>query len=144
MFAALALAEEVGVDGKDGVRVVAEVFGHAVDRVPSRGQVDAAKWRRLARTVLIHGPLSRSALAVRLGVSPASLTRVTKPFVDRGILIGLADVVDGVGRPSHPLDVSPKVGTFLGVQAHRETGARLSDGRAGATPRRGRRGADRP
>lgn len=70
----------------------------------------------VARTVLIHGPISRSALAVRMGMSPASLTRLTKPFVDRGILIELGDVVDGVGRPSRPLDVSPDVGTFLGVK----------------------------
>ncbi|MBO0980335.1 ROK family transcriptional regulator [Microbacterium sp. SD291] len=70
----------------------------------------------VARTVLIHGPISRSALAVRLGMSPASLTRLTKPFVDRGILIELDDVVDGVGRPSRPLDVSPGVGAFLGVK----------------------------
>ncbi|MFJ4223539.1 ROK family protein [Microbacterium sp. NPDC089695] len=70
----------------------------------------------IARTVLIHGPISRSALAVRLGLSPASLTRLTKPSVDRGILIELDDVVDGVGRPSRPLDVSRSMGTFLGVK----------------------------
>lgn len=70
----------------------------------------------VARTVLIHGPISRSALAVRMGMSPASLTRLTKPYVDRGILVELDDVVDGVGRPSRPLDVSAEVGTFLGVK----------------------------
>lgn len=70
----------------------------------------------VARTVLIHGPISRSALAVRMRMSPASLTRLTKPFVDRGILVELDDVVDGVGRPSRPLDVSPALGTFLGVK----------------------------
>ncbi|WP_193598040.1 ROK family transcriptional regulator [Microbacterium sp. YJN-G] len=70
----------------------------------------------VARTVLIHGPISRSALAVRMGMSPASLTRLTKPFVDRGILVELDDVVDGVGRPSRPLDVSGGIGTFLGVK----------------------------
>ena len=38
----------------------------------------------LARAVLIHGPISRSALTHRLGLSPASLTRLAKPFLDRG------------------------------------------------------------
>lgn len=71
---------------------------------------------RVARAVLIHGPASRSALAVRLGMSPASITRLTKPFVDRGILVELDDVVDGVGRPSRPLDVSSGLGTFLGIK----------------------------
>lgn len=70
----------------------------------------------VARTVLIHGPISRAALAVRMGMSPASLTRLTKPYVDRGILVELGEVVEGVGRPSRPLDVSDNVGTFLGVK----------------------------
>lgn len=70
----------------------------------------------VARTILIHGPISRAALAVRMGLSPASLTRLTKPFVDRGVLVELGDVVDGVGRPSRPLDVSDRVGTFVGVK----------------------------
>lgn len=70
----------------------------------------------VARAVLTHDPISRSALAVRIGMSPASLTRLTKPYVDRGILVELDDVVDGVGRPTRPLDVSDGVGTFLGVK----------------------------
>lgn len=70
----------------------------------------------LARTVLIHGPISRAALAVRLGMSPASLTRLTKPFLDRGVFVELGEVADGVGRPSRPLDVSDALGTFLGVK----------------------------
>ncbi len=61
----------------------------------------------LVRTVLIHGPLSRAELAVRLGLSPASLTRLAKPFLERGDFIELDDVIDGVGRPSRPLDISP-------------------------------------
>lgn len=77
----------------------------------------------LARAVLIHGPISRSALTARLGLSPASLTRLTKPFLDRGILVELDDVVDGsVGRPTRPLDVAPDSGRFVGVKL---TGDRL-------------------
>ena len=52
----------------------------------------------LARTVLIHGPISRAALAVRMGMSPASLTRLTKPFLDRGVFVELDEVAEGVGR----------------------------------------------
>lgn len=87
--------------------------------------------KRVARTVLVHGPISRSALAVRLGLSPASLTRLTKRLVDDGILIELDDVADGVGRPSRPLDVSPSLGTFLGVKlTGDEVHAVLTDVRA--------------
>ncbi|WP_137844793.1 ROK family transcriptional regulator [Microbacterium sp. 2FI] len=77
----------------------------------------------LARAVLIHGPISRSALTRRLGLSPASLTRLAKPFLDRGFLVELDDLVDGsVGRPTRPLDVAPDSGRFVGIKL---TGDRL-------------------
>lgn len=70
----------------------------------------------LARTVLIHGPISRAALSVRLGMSPASLTRLTKPFLERGVFVELDEVAEGVGRPSRPIDVSSSLGVFVGVK----------------------------
>jgi predicted NBD/HSP70 family sugar kinase len=73
--------------------------------------------RALARAVLIHGPIARSALTNRLGLSPASLTRLAKPFLDRGYLVELDDLADGsVGRPVRPLDVAPGLGRFAGVK----------------------------
>lgn len=73
--------------------------------------------RALARAVLIHGPIARSALTNRLGLSPASLTRLAKPFLDRGYLVELDDLADGsVGRPVRPLDVAPGLGRFGGVK----------------------------
>ncbi|MGB4777719.1 ROK family protein [Microbacterium sp.] len=77
----------------------------------------------LARAVLIHGPVSRSALTSRLSLSPASLTRLAKPLLDSGVLVELDDVVDGsIGRPSRPLDIAPDIATFVGVKL---TGDRL-------------------
>jgi len=71
----------------------------------------------LARTVLIYGPLSRRDLGVKLGLSPASLTRLAKPLVERGLLVELDEVADGtVGRPSRPLDIAPDLGSFVGVK----------------------------
>lgn len=71
----------------------------------------------LSRAVLIHGPLSRSALTSHLGLSPASLTRLTKPLLDSGLLVELDEVADGsVGRPSRPLDISPSIGSFIGIK----------------------------
>ncbi|KQY41959.1 ROK family transcriptional regulator [Cellulomonas sp. Root137] len=73
--------------------------------------------RALARAVLIHGPISRSELTSRLGLSPPSLTRLAKPFLDRGLLIELDDRTDGsVGRPVRPLDVRPGLAHFAGVK----------------------------
>jgi len=73
--------------------------------------------RALARAVLIHGPISRSELTSRLGLSPPSLTRLAKPFLDRGLLVELDDRSDGsVGRPVRPLDVRRGLAHFAGVK----------------------------
>lgn len=77
----------------------------------------------LAQAVLIHGPISRSELTRRLDLSPASLTRLAKPLIDRGLLIELGEVADGtVGRRTRPLDVAKNVGSFVGIKL---TGDRL-------------------
>lgn len=77
----------------------------------------------LAQSVLIHGPISRSDLTRRLDLSPASLTRLAKPLLDRGLLVELGEVADGsVGRRSRPLDVAKNVGSFIGIKL---TGDRL-------------------
>ena len=78
----------------------------------------------LARAVLIHGPISRSALTPRLGLSPASLTRLAKPFLDRGILIELDDVDGRIGRAARRgrSTSHPDSGRFVGVKL---TGDRL-------------------
>ncbi len=71
----------------------------------------------LARAVLIHGPLSRRELTTRLGLSPASLTRLAKPLLDSGLIVELDDIADGsIGRPSRPLDISRDVGSFIGIK----------------------------
>lgn len=71
----------------------------------------------LAREVLIHGPISRSELGRRLGLSPASLTRLSKPFLDRGLFVEGPEMhVGAVGRPSRPLDVRVDARRFVGVK----------------------------
>jgi predicted NBD/HSP70 family sugar kinase len=87
----------------------------------------AASWqplstgeRSVAIEVLVHGPLSRTDLARRLDLSAGSLTRLTKPLIESGLLV---EVPDGggpaevrQGRPSQPLDVVAESRTFLGLK----------------------------
>lgn len=90
--------------------------------------------RDLAREVLIHGPISRAELGRRLGLSPASLTRLSKPFLDRGLMVEAAETVQGsTGRPARPLDVPVDTGRFVGMKLTGESvfGA-VTDLRAGA------------
>lgn len=86
-----------------------------VNAVPPFPVVDPS--RRLAREVLINGPLSRAELARRLGLSVASLTRLSKPLFEAGILQeGPGDVVGGIGRRTRPLEVPGGTHRFIGIK----------------------------
>jgi predicted NBD/HSP70 family sugar kinase len=74
--------------------------------------------RQVALEILLDGPLSRAELSRRVGLSPGSLTRLTKPMVESGLLVE----VDGgptdarVGRPSQPLDLDANAHHFVGIK----------------------------
>ena len=70
----------------------------------------------LAREVLIHGPIARSDLGRRLGLSPASLTRLARPFIDSGLFVEGPELTAGVGRPARPLDIRADALSFVGVK----------------------------
>ncbi|WP_102193460.1 ROK family transcriptional regulator [Microbacterium aurantiacum] len=73
--------------------------------------------RALAREILIHGPISRSVLGQRLGLSAASLTRLSKPLIDAGLVVeGDDPSARTVGRPTKPLDVDVDARRFVGVK----------------------------
>jgi predicted NBD/HSP70 family sugar kinase len=71
----------------------------------------------VALEVLLHGPLSRADLARRLGLSQASLSRLTKPLLASGLLVESPTRADpATGRPAQPLDVVPGSHHFVGVK----------------------------
>ena len=87
----------------------------------------AASWlplssgeRSVAIEVLVHGPLSRTELARRLNLSAGSLTRLTKPLIESGLLVevpeGGALAEARQGRPSQPLDVVAESRSFIGFK----------------------------
>jgi predicted NBD/HSP70 family sugar kinase len=71
----------------------------------------------VALEVLLHGPLSRTELARRLGLSQASLSRLTKPLIASGLLVESPTRADpATGRPAQPLDVVPASHHFVGMK----------------------------
>ncbi|WP_406431572.1 ROK family transcriptional regulator [Streptomyces sp. NBC_00631] len=80
--------------------------------------------RSVAIEVLVHGPLSRTELARRLNLSQASLTRLTKPLIESGLLVEApwtgAPAEARQGRPSQPLDVVAESRSFLGFKITEE------------------------
>ncbi|WP_331096963.1 ROK family transcriptional regulator [Lacisediminihabitans sp.] len=73
--------------------------------------------RSVALQVLINGPISRSEIARRLELSPGSLTRLSTPLIESGLLVEVEERVDGrAGRPSKPLDVVTDSQHFIGMK----------------------------
>jgi predicted NBD/HSP70 family sugar kinase len=78
--------------------------------------------KAVAIEILVHGAQSRARLAQRMGLSPATLTRLVRPLVDAGVLVE-ADAVrsPGRGRAFLPLDVVPDRYRFIGVKLTEQT-----------------------
>ena len=81
--------------------------------IPLEGSAQA-----VALEVLVYGPLARSELARRVGLSQASLTRLANPLVASGLLVEVEAASDGtrMGRPTRPLDIVPTSHHFVGVK----------------------------
>ncbi|MFB7505661.1 ROK family protein [Streptomyces broussonetiae] len=81
--------------------------------------------RSVAIEALVHGPLSRTELARRLGLSQGSLTRLTKPLIESGLLVEAPEAGGGAearqGRPSRPLGVVADSCSFLGFKITGDT-----------------------
>ncbi|MGW7402723.1 ROK family transcriptional regulator [Streptomyces sp. NPDC054833] len=76
--------------------------------------------RSVAIEVLVNGPLSRAGLARRLDLSAGSLTRLTKPLIESGLLVEVPEAGAAAqvrqGRPSQPLDIVAESRLFLGFK----------------------------
>ncbi len=88
---------------------------------PSPTEVDwsemSSSTRLVALEVLLHGPLARTELSHRLGLSSASLTRLTKPLMALGLLHDSEPASQrGTGRPLQPLEIEPGLESFVGVK----------------------------
>lgn len=73
--------------------------------------------RAVALEVLINGPISRIEIARKLDLSAGSLTRLSTPLLEAGLLVEGEERAEGrAGRRSRPLDVVPGSRSFLGMK----------------------------
>ncbi|MFE2045669.1 ROK family protein [Streptomyces sp. NPDC059477] len=69
-------------------------------------------------TLLSHGPLTRSGVAERTGLSAAAVTKAVRPLIEAGYLVeDTDDARRALGRPSHPVRVDAGRALFIGVKA---------------------------
>jgi predicted NBD/HSP70 family sugar kinase len=90
------------------------------------------------RELVIHGSGTRTWLARRLGLSTGSLTRLTKPLLQAGLVVERGVEHDPLnGRPTRPLEVVAGGLRFLGVKVTAErVYAVLTDLRAAVVAQR--------
>lgn len=78
---------------------------------------DVGASRAVALEVLLHGPIPRSDIARKLKLSAGSLTRLTAPLIDAGLLVEGDERSQGrAGRPARPLDVVADSRHFMGFK----------------------------
>lgn len=82
---------------------VADVIGRA-----TRAEIFGA--------VLTAGPITRTALADRLGLSPSSITRLLPPLLEAGYLREQAGAASGPGRPQRLLSVDVERHLVVGLK----------------------------
>ncbi|NQD89304.1 ROK family transcriptional regulator [Paenarthrobacter sp. CM16] len=71
----------------------------------------------VAIEVLRRGPISRADIARRLQLSAGSLTRLSTPLIEEGLLREVGEHNDGrVGRPTRLLDVDADSRHFIGMK----------------------------
>jgi predicted NBD/HSP70 family sugar kinase len=66
--------------------------------------------------VLTAGPISRSNLAVRLGLSPSTVTRLLPPLLEADYIREEAGPISGLGRPQRLLCVNPERHVVVGLK----------------------------
>jgi predicted NBD/HSP70 family sugar kinase len=85
------------------------------------GSVSGDMTRTAVLAVLARqGPLSRAEVAERLGLSPATVTSVTRRLLADGMVAEGGPRTPPTGRPSIPLALVPDSAHALGVQVARE------------------------
>jgi predicted NBD/HSP70 family sugar kinase len=67
-----------------------------------------------------HGPISRADVARRLGLSPATLTTVTRGLMDAGLIRKVDDDASRGGRPGELLGVVAAAASAIGVKVTEE------------------------
>ena len=75
----------------------------------------------VAQHVLVHGPATRVNLGEALELSYASMSRVARSLVRRGVMVEDVDRDAAMGRPSQLLSIVPGARHAVGVKITRDT-----------------------
>ncbi|MDU0349276.1 winged helix-turn-helix transcriptional regulator, partial [Actinomyces sp. MRS3W] len=71
--------------------------------------------REIVLALLRYGRLPRPEIMRLVGISPGSITRLTTPLVEAGLLTTHTQQVADTGRPQSPLEVRADAESIVGV-----------------------------
>ncbi len=75
----------------------------------------------VARRLLTHGPASRGQLGADLRLSDASMSRVARALLNRGIVTEQLDTAAALGRPRQVLSAVPEAHHVVGIKLTADT-----------------------
>lgn len=67
------------------------------------------------RTIILEGPISRAALAKRVGLSLPSVMTITENLINRGLVRAVGKGKSSGGKPPELLSVVPESEYYMGV-----------------------------
>ena len=93
---------------------------------------DATFLRRVNQAAVLElireqGPISRSEIARRLRLSPATITRIANDLLENGIVLEGSPVHSQYGRRPVLLEFNPRASLIIGVYVHKNMMGALSD-----------------
>lgn len=93
---------------------------------------DATFLRRVNQAAVLElireqGPISRSQIARRLHLSPATITRIANDLLENDIVLEGSPVHSQYGRRPILLEFNPRASLIIGVYVHKNMEAALSD-----------------
>lgn len=85
----------------------------------SRNDAGRTNQQVVLREIVLSGPVSRTEIVDRTGLTAGTISRITRPLIDAGLVQELPgehdELPSGPGRRCVPLDIDPEGGQVLGI-----------------------------
>ena len=86
---------------------------------PTHGEAGSRNRRAVLREILLSGPISRTEIGARVGLTAGAVSRIVRPLLDVSLVRETTERGDDVparpGRRISPLEIDPRGGQVLGI-----------------------------
>ena len=86
---------------------------------PTHGEAGSRNQRAVLREILSSGPISRTEIGARVGLTAGAVSRIVRPLLDVSLVRETTERRDDApgrpGRRTSPLEINPRGGQVLGI-----------------------------